>query len=162
MNHVIPENTNPSDFYLDISTIDRRSDALLEETTKRIDAFVTAYDKLNVFPAKTTEILKVPKSEHSWPSIWIGEFGVLVERNFVDTLRDKGVIGATFGQAIFLMLLVGFIFYHLELNFSGVQSRIGVLFFLVVNQTFGIFFVDPRCCHANDQCVCRTKRNHQT
>jgi ABC-type multidrug transport system permease subunit len=34
--------------------------------------------------------------------------------------------------------LIGFIYFKLELDKAGVQSRIGVLFFITINQTFGI------------------------
>jgi ABC-type multidrug transport system ATPase subunit len=102
LGYQIPENTNPSDFYLDITTLDQRSDELRAKTKERIDMFTKAYDeKKVVFEYKGAD--PNHKDEKTqWPSMWIGELSIILGRNWKDTLRDKAVLGATFGQSVFL------------------------------------------------------------
>ncbi|KAJ3087492.1 ATP-binding cassette sub- G member 2 [Quaeritorhiza haematococci] len=151
----LPPKTNPSDFFLDIITLDQRSDELKEESLKRINMFHEAWEsKKNRFLLDGKDVpdtvvistdekkgaeLAVPVPKGSkWPSSWIGEFWTLLDRNMKDVRRDKATIGATIGQGIIIMLVMGFIFFKVTDDAAGVQNRIGVLFFICVNQTFGV------------------------
>lgn len=66
------------------------------------------------------------------------EVSVLLSRNLKDVARDKGTIGATIGQGIMLMILNGFIFFRMPLDYAGAMDRFGLFFFICVNQTFGV------------------------
>ena len=143
----LPPKTNPSDYFLDIITLDQRSDELKAETTARIEKFAAAYEAvrknhLSEAPpdagirSKTTNGGLFNKVE--WASTWSIEFVTLIKRNLIDVRRDAGTLGATLGQGVFLTILLGFIFYQVQLDIAGIQNRIGVLFFLCVNQSFGV------------------------
>lgn len=140
LGYSIPKNVNPCDYFLDITTIDRRDAESQRITTERIDMFVAAFAKLkeNVpklkpMPASNGKELKVV-----WPSYWMSEFVILFSRNASDILRDRLAMIGTIGQNAIIVLLIGFIFYQLPLNTEGVQSRIGVLVFLTINLSFGV------------------------
>lgn len=106
LGYPIPENTNPSDFYLDITTLDQRTEELRKETMSRIDKFVTFYEAHMVETVPMVAETAIDKHmKTQWPSIWIVEFKTLLVRNIIDTLRDKATIGATFGQSAFLLVL---------------------------------------------------------
>ncbi|KAI8905004.1 P-loop containing nucleoside triphosphate hydrolase protein [Gorgonomyces haynaldii] len=137
LGYPIPENTNPSDFYLDIGTVDQRTPELKEASQKRITSFVEAYNKIKPQGRKGGEVNHV-SSRTVWPASWLQEFAILVERNVLDTVRNKSTVIGILGQSIFITIIIGFIFWRLGLDVAGVQSRTGVLFFLIINQTFGV------------------------
>jgi hypothetical protein len=62
---------------------------------------------------------------------------VLTSRAFKNTYRDPSVVAASLGQTFVLVLLIGLVFFRLGYSVQDVQSRAGVLFFTVINQTFG-------------------------
>ncbi|EGF83345.1 hypothetical protein BATDEDRAFT_8584 [Batrachochytrium dendrobatidis JAM81] len=146
LGYPLPEKTNPSDFFLDIMTLDLRSDELRTSSKARIDKFVASYEEIRQIKHNTNPTTFVAgndtrdsvKEPTVWPSSWLTEIKVLLHRNMVDLSRDKATIGTTFGQSIFLMLLIGFIYFKLSHDTAGVQSRIGLLFFICINQTFSV------------------------
>ncbi|KAI8905043.1 P-loop containing nucleoside triphosphate hydrolase protein [Gorgonomyces haynaldii] len=137
LGYPIPENTNPSDFYLDIGTVDQRTPELKEASQKRITSFVEAYNKIKPQGRKGFEA-DTSFAKSIWPASWFQEFSVLLDRNFVDLKRDKATVIGTLAQSVFITILMGFIFWRLGLDVAGVQSRTGVLFFLVVNLSFSV------------------------
>ena len=105
MGYEIPDNTNPSDFFLDITTLDQRTAELKQETTMRIEKFVAAFRGIKVEkPRNVVSQVNEKQRRTQWPSLWIGEFSILLRRNVKNTLRDKAAIGATIGQSIFLFV----------------------------------------------------------
>lgn len=73
-----------------------------------------------------------------WPSTLFGEFFILLTRSLRDNFRNKAVIGANFGQSIFLSALIGLLYFNVSDDAAGVQNRLGVFFFLSINLTFGV------------------------
>ncbi|KAJ3312522.1 hypothetical protein HDU76_002861 [Blyttiomyces sp. JEL0837] len=159
----LPPKTNPSDHFLDVATLDLRSPERQSESTKRIDKFVEAWelvknkthngqvDKKNgdgggdgflvssstAAAAVGGDGLKEWEKGSRYASSWGTQFVTLLERNMKDVLRDVPTIAATIGQGIFITIIMGSIFWQVKLDKTGVQNRIGALFFLVTNQTFG-------------------------
>ncbi|KAH6562521.1 hypothetical protein BASA62_009057 [Batrachochytrium salamandrivorans] len=153
LDYPLPPKTNPSDFFMDIMTLDQRSKELRDASQARIDRFVAAYDIIRQNTFSSTNMLAptpistpglksgnslVNRTRTEWPSSWLGEVMVLLHRNMVDLSRDKASIGTTIGQGLFLMLVLGFIYFKMTNDTGGVQSRIGLLFFLCINQTFAV------------------------
>jgi ABC-type multidrug transport system ATPase subunit len=102
----IPPNINASDFYLDITTFDQRSDELRKETKARIEMFVTEFEKKAQWMDETTKVSTKPpgKIHTQWPTSGLNEFLVLWDRYSKDSIRDKAFIGSTFGQNIFMLV----------------------------------------------------------
>ena len=104
----LPDKTNPSDFFLDIITLDARNKTLREESAARIEKFDAAWrlhERENPLPAPAAVLGGEGDDFARGKSLsWLPEFGILLERNLKDLWRDKGTLGATFGQAIFLGL----------------------------------------------------------
>lgn len=149
LEYPLPDKTNPSDHFIDIATLDQRSPELQASSLERINKFVSAWD---VDKSKLSGLVATPyrgdtvmsKSEFAegdddakYNSSWFTQFYVLLGRNLKDAMRDPAVIGASIIQNIIVCLFVGFIFFRVSLNQSGIQNRIGAAFFLAVNQTFG-------------------------
>lgn len=88
---------NPSDFFLDTITIDRRTPQLFDASQARIEKFCTAFGVVDCapsvsFPQKDLDSIDTVSSKVQWPSTWIGEFVTLLDRDMVDTFRDQGFV----------------------------------------------------------------------
>eukprot|EP00158_Paraphelidium_tribonemae_P009241 Partr_v1_DN28810_c2_g1_i2_m34268 putative ATP-binding cassette, subfamily G (WHITE), member 2 len=133
-----PGNTNPSDFFLDTMTIDFRSESLRLKSVDRVQKLQTAWSQLSgVTSAPEMGDLLPKHSAPIWNNGWLCELGILLNRNFKEMLRDPATIGATLGQAVINMLILGFVFFRLDTSYEGIQNRIGALFFITTNLTFG-------------------------
>ena len=87
---------------------------------KRIQLFATSWSERNTsinFPQASHDVTS--SISVKWPSTWIGEFMILLGRNLKDVMRDKGSLGATLGQGIFIMLIMGFIYFGVTMDEAG-------------------------------------------
>ncbi|RKO90319.1 P-loop containing nucleoside triphosphate hydrolase protein [Blyttiomyces helicus] len=142
LGYPLPPKTNPSDYFLDIITLDQRSEELRAASLKRITQFSAAWNERqgNDEKRKKSPVVSVaePEVADKFPRTIAAEFATLLHRNMKNVARTKSTIGATIGQGIIIMLVMGFIFFKVGNNATGVQNRLGVLFFIAVNQTFGV------------------------
>ena len=86
LGYSIPPKTNPSDFFLDTVTIDRRSPELFISSETRIEKFIAAY---NAIPQEDSHIeVKEPKkswcTKTHWSTSWLSEFYTLTDRNLLN------------------------------------------------------------------------------
>jgi hypothetical protein len=56
-----------------------------------------------------------------------------VRRSFVQELRDKATIGATFGQSFVNIILLGFVFWRIPLDSKGMH---GIFIIIIRNMNF--------------------------
>ena len=111
----LPDKTNPSDFFLDISTLDQRTSQLQAASMERIALFSSAWDLKKRSGAFTlsgkydssvtltrssdgeanlpAKILARVGNNKKYNSSWMTQFAILLERNLKDTFRDAGTIG---------------------------------------------------------------------
>jgi hypothetical protein len=105
LGYPLPDKTNPSDFFLDIITVDQRSDILKEKSMARIKIFWDAWDQISkdMVTSKWDDYkdLTGDAPTKQWPSSLAVEFATLLRRNMLDVIRDKATLGASIGQAIF-------------------------------------------------------------
>ena len=128
----IPPNTNPSDYFSDISTLDQRNSELKEESLKRITLFQEAWKDKVSSPAATKLNLKQELSKVSaWSSPIYYEVFVLLRRAMLDVIRDKATLGATLGQAIFITVNLIFIILSLLWDFFSLDCLLLVLVFKI-------------------------------
>ncbi|KAJ3220188.1 hypothetical protein HDU67_005514 [Dinochytrium kinnereticum] len=128
--------------FLDVVTLDQRTKDLLEESSRRIEKFARAWDQEKDITAMSPAIKYQRPSQPNkgrrifgnsrYNSSWTTQFSTLLGRNMKEVFRDPGSLGASIGQAIFIFLI------RLDLSQAGIQNRLGALFFIVVNQTFGV------------------------
>ncbi|KAI8821334.1 ABC-2 type transporter-domain-containing protein [Fimicolochytrium jonesii] len=155
LGHKCPERTNPADFFLDLIQVDQRD----EESKKTVEKLVEEWKKVekkHIPPIKDNERDKAEDQQNAQKSkqgrqelskkwddgedqfgaSWFTEFTVLLERNFKQILRDKTILVSSLAQQILILLMIGLVFLRLKKDQAGVQNRIGVLFFICINQTF--------------------------
>lgn len=152
LGYPLPPKTNPSDYFLDITTLDQRTPELRAESMGRIEKFETAWAEHGQVTVtdKVFENNGLAGISNAWPSTWFGEFYTLLKRNMKDVLRDKPTLGATLGQGIFIMLIMGFIFFKVDNDAQGVQNRIGIFInFLIYCRCFILYMYQSNILHCN-------------
>ncbi|KAI9093005.1 P-loop containing nucleoside triphosphate hydrolase protein [Phlyctochytrium arcticum] len=143
-----PPRKNPADWFLDLLTIEEET---AKEDLQRIQGFHEAYRQLSLDAPPTKEISKevditndvkldlLPSTSTDpvgWSNSWLVEFGILFERAWLDILRDKPVMIASFARTFVLVILMGFAFFQLDKDQRGIQNRSGILFLWPINQVF--------------------------
>ncbi|KAJ3251958.1 hypothetical protein HK103_001985 [Boothiomyces macroporosus] len=137
LGYKMPLETNPSDFFIDIITIDQRGDEQRQESLKRIAIFENAFKSIQ--QPSTTTLLEVEHSNSriKWPSPWLGEFYVILHRYMVNMARDRSTSLASLAQAIINLVLISLLYANISDDMAGIQNRIGVFLFLGMTFTFG-------------------------
>jgi ABC-type multidrug transport system ATPase subunit len=110
----LPENTNPSDHFLDIITLDQRSETLKEQSLQRITMFHNKWEEVEAnvlgnLPDVTSSDVSKSKGKFvdclgGFKATWATEFFTLLHRNMRETLRDVPTLIATVAQSIVLMV----------------------------------------------------------
>jgi ABC-type multidrug transport system ATPase subunit len=118
LGYSIPDNTNASDFYMDLTTFDQRTDELILTSTGKIKMFVSEFEK-NLEIIQVVKELKINFEGFNNDSIRFhstisNEFMVLCDRYFKDAVCDKAVLFAILMQNVLLLIIVGFIFFQLD------------------------------------------------
>ncbi|KTG03862.1 hypothetical protein cypCar_00023786 [Cyprinus carpio] len=152
---------NPADFFLDVINGDSTAVALNklnddEGTTASLlyDCFLAGIEDHLVEEYKNSSSYKQTKSELerivqgqdystrtksrtiTYSTSFFHQFNWVLKRTFRNLMLNPQTSFAQIGVMIFLALIVGVIFFGVKDNSSGIQNRIGVLFFITVNQCF--------------------------
>ena len=138
LGYPLPPNTNPSDFFLDVITIDRRTPELLEQSSARIEKFTAAFKERSREGTVVHKTDTTNKGCAQYPSTWISEVFILADRFLKNEMRDPVTIGATLGSNIFMMVVLCALYNNVGNGSAGIQNRIGAFFFMTLNLTFGI------------------------
>lgn len=148
--YICPENFNPSDFFLDILSPDARSKELDEETHHRINLIAeawTAKSSQQRFLASEEskgngsdidepgkEIKRIGDEISYYKSI--RNFSLLCWRTWSEQSRDINSLRLKFIMTCFFSLLLGGIYNNIGNDQKSIQNRIGLLFFITINQSF--------------------------
>ncbi|KAF4096253.1 broad substrate specificity ATP-binding cassette transporter ABCG2-like [Onychostoma macrolepis] len=146
---------NPADFFLDVINGESTAVALnklyvneeLDEASKGIeDCLVEEYKNSASYKQTKSELERIvqgqdystrPKSRTiTYSTSFCHQFNWVLKRTFRNLMLNPQTSFAQIGVAIFLALVVGAIFFGVEDNLSGIQNRIGALFFITTNQCF--------------------------
>jgi len=96
-----------------------------------LDSKVAGFEQSATLAADAMRLLKPAKTKDRFANGFMRSFVLLSKRQCVLTLRDKNMLGSLFGEAIFVGILMGGVFYNsarVEMV-SMPRSGIGALFF---------------------------------
>ncbi|XP_056588352.1 broad substrate specificity ATP-binding cassette transporter ABCG2 [Triplophysa dalaica] len=151
---------NPADFFLDVIngdssavTLNKLNDSEeldQEQVTSSLkgieERLVEEYKKSSNFKETQSELQKIvqvqeysirPKSRTiTYNTSFFHQFRWVLKRTFKNLLLNPQTSVAQIGVMIFLALIVGAIFFGVQANSSGIQNRMGALFFITTNQCF--------------------------
>ncbi|XP_007571856.1 broad substrate specificity ATP-binding cassette transporter ABCG2 isoform X1 [Poecilia formosa] len=152
---------NPADFFLDVINGDSTAVTLssLEEDDSQQDAesmsksrkgiedkLVEEYRNCQYYKQTKDELEKIfqgkPTTKSSrfrtitYNTSFLTQFRWVLKRTFRNLALNPQTSIAQVAVTLFLALVVGALFFDVQLNDSGIQNRTGALFFVVVNQCF--------------------------
>jgi ATP-binding cassette subfamily G (WHITE) protein 2 len=125
------EHDNPADFALDL---------LIHCNNQSSTELQTAY--LQSIMHANYENLFINENDHRLideviSRSYIDELYYVCIRTFLNTIRDPAMIASQIIVATLLALLTGLVFNKIQATVeTGVQNRLGVIFFVIVNQIF--------------------------
>jgi ATP-binding cassette subfamily G (WHITE) protein 2 len=121
------EHNNPADFVLDV---------LIHCNIHSTTLLHTAYLQSSMHSKNENSSLNNSVNEILIRS-YLVELYYLSIRTFRNTIRDPAMVASQIIVAVFLALLTGLVFNRIQPTIeNGVQNRLGVIFFIIVNQVY--------------------------
>ncbi|KAJ1949570.1 hypothetical protein FBU59_001083 [Linderina macrospora] len=144
--HQCPVHENPADYFVDIMTLDYRSDATLAESKERVSALADTFARYtaesNASLAEKQSLVRSYGEQDNSQVIakngWLYEYATLANRDWVNAMRNIPFVIGQVVQAIFMGVLIGFMYFYLKDDSLSVMNRMGVLFIITVNATFPV------------------------
>ncbi|XP_037335811.2 broad substrate specificity ATP-binding cassette transporter ABCG2 isoform X1 [Pungitius pungitius] len=150
---------NPADFFLDIingdstavalNSIDREdldSDTLTKSRRGIEEKLVQEYKGSAFFQQTKAELDRIiqgmqatttaPSRTITYNTGFLTQFRWVLKRTFRNLMLNPQTSVAQVAVTLFLALVVGAIFFDVKNDPSGIQNRVGALFFITVNQCF--------------------------
>ncbi|KAJ2347138.1 hypothetical protein GGF43_004823, partial [Coemansia sp. RSA 2618] len=144
-----PMHENPADYFVDLMTLDYRSEESLARSKKQVQDLADKFSEYTGENEKSstsslgkglasqgeelsTEDFDIPRNN------WFHEYSTLARRDWVNILRNVPFLSGQFVQSVFMSLLIGFMFFYLKHDALSVQNRLGIMFIIVVNSSFPI------------------------
>uniref|UniRef100_A0A672HEA3 ATP-binding cassette, sub-family G (WHITE), member 2a n=1 Tax=Salarias fasciatus TaxID=181472 RepID=A0A672HEA3_SALFA len=142
---------NPADFFLDVINGDSTAVAFNDddehmEVTFQIDDTRRTERRNTIFCFFGSPVEKIVMGKQLTSSVrsrtityhtgFFTQFRWVLKRTFRNLLLNPQTSVAQVMVTLFLALVVGAIFFDVQLNSSGLQNRFGALFFITVNQCF--------------------------
>ncbi|KAJ1906086.1 hypothetical protein LPJ81_001540 [Coemansia sp. IMI 209127] len=148
-----PMHENPADYFVDIMTLDYRSEEALEKSKEQVRLLAEKFQEYSGNGQLTSSASSEKHEEKAKPGAssshasgeaklprnsWVYEYSTLARRDWLNALRNVPFLAGQLMQAVFMALIIGFMFYYLKHDALSVQNRLGVLFIIAVNATFPI------------------------
>uniref|UniRef100_A0A8C9RYN1 Broad substrate specificity ATP-binding cassette transporter ABCG2 n=1 Tax=Scleropages formosus TaxID=113540 RepID=A0A8C9RYN1_SCLFO len=159
--YVCEEHNNPADFFLDVINGDSTAAALTkaensddldfgEQSSQRQsieDHLVEEYKRSSYCQDTHAELERIVKGKDysvkpkfrtiTYSTSFSHQFKWVLKRTFRNLMLNPQTSVAQIGVTLFLALIVGAIFFGVKDDRSGLQNRMGALFFITTNQCFG-------------------------
>ncbi|KAJ2776659.1 hypothetical protein GGI15_004783 [Coemansia interrupta] len=148
--HQCPMHENPADYFVDLMTLDYRSEEALAQSKAQVNTLVECFAQYTTRTKPDLNEKHTPAGSYSGSGMavyqesraprnnWFYEYSTMARRDWINALRNVPFIVGQVSQAIFMALLIGFMFFHLKHDALSVSNRLGVLFIICVNATFPI------------------------
>ncbi|KAJ1721924.1 hypothetical protein LPJ53_003613 [Coemansia erecta] len=150
---------NPANFLIDLTTIDFSSDTAMQKSEEHVHLLAETFAKHRGGTLLTTkgsfetevktdcsqrdvditpEVAAIALFEPAPMSRWLGEFQVLMRREWALSVRNHSLVYGMATEPMVMMLFLGFVFFQLKHDQASVQNRIGALFSLSISCTFAV------------------------
>ncbi|XP_053272598.1 LOW QUALITY PROTEIN: broad substrate specificity ATP-binding cassette transporter ABCG2-like [Pleuronectes platessa] len=147
---------NPADFFLDVingdataaigHNLDEDSDSVSKSRQSIEDKLVEEYRSCQYSQQTRAELGRIVQGKQTvkmsrsrtitYSTGFLTQFRWVLKRTFQNLLLNPQTSVAQIAVTLFLALIVGAIFYNVQEDQSGMQNRVGALFFVVINQCF--------------------------
>ncbi|KAJ2742906.1 hypothetical protein GGI20_004147 [Coemansia sp. BCRC 34301] len=143
-----PVHENPADYFIDLMTLDYRSDDALARSKAQVKELAEKFVEREAQLVTSSGSEKPPSASDKGVEFsgeldlprnnWLSEYSTLARRDWANALRNVPFLMGQVTQSVFMALLIGFMFFYLKMDSVSVQNRLGVLFIVAVNATFPI------------------------
>eukprot|EP00128_Syssomonas_multiformis_P012306 Colp12_sorted_trinity150504_noHs@9986 len=151
-----PVNFNPADYYIDLLSNDTRQQVLETRSKARVaflgEAF-SSFEKHQALLQGQDDPTPPQQEVEHFETSWFNELVYLCKRNIELVKRERAATGARLGQTLLFAILLGLIWVNIGRDYADAVAAnntaaatgyanavLGVLFFMVVNQSFGSVF----------------------
>ena len=161
-----PENTNPADYFIDITSVDNKNDTATENSLNQIQSLADSWSKKSVTMTSPVadhlsssaslaekEVSEVEcgitkvQPKRKVRSSFFQQTVILIERAGVNLLRDNLAIWGNLLEVLLVGIVFGFIFYKLPDDQAGVLSKRAALYTVTAIQTYlMLIFIVYRTC----------------
>lgn len=144
----LPPKFNPADFLIDLVSIDQRDPEQQEKTQGQLLSLQTAWasskeakqirsDTASAAVAQADEILKARLEKPAGHHAFLMPFVLLLRRGWREQMRDKLSVAIKTLFTLFISVIFALVYFRLGHSQNNIQDRVGLVFFLTMNQAFG-------------------------
>jgi len=131
------KNFNPADFYLDLIAIDYRSESSFKDSKNRVNFLINEWSKIFLQVSFSEELLIEKNKFFIQPSNFcIRNIQELMYRAWLQNVRNTFALKIKIFTNIFFALVLGGIYSNHNMTQKAIQDKIGILFFIAINQSF--------------------------
>lgn len=177
-----PRFSNPADFYVDLTSIDRRNKemeirclektrmlaALFLDKVKDTEDFIWRVSENNTLPPSTSEMSRLSSSEiiDMFPSSMtlsspkrklpghFRQFCILLRRHVSNDFRDLATLLIHGFEALLMSLLIGFLYYGQGDQKLSIQDTVALLFMIGALTPFAVVLDVIAKCHSERAMLC--------
>ena len=149
--HPIPAHFNPSDHFLDVICVDLRDDTSAVSTIARVDELTQRWagrkphdddgDSHDASKSSLVHRASIAELRQATSSAGAARFFValvlLTRRSWRELTRDKASLIFKNVMAAFFSVVFGLVYFQMSRDQTSIQNRVGILFFVAMNQAFG-------------------------
>ncbi|KAI9761123.1 MAG: hypothetical protein M1840_002020 [Geoglossum simile] len=128
--HDLPAFVNPVEFLLDLAEIDTRSEEAEKASSTRVDQLRKAWERHSQpisGPITTPAVQNVEGGVHRQVGLR-RQVGILTKRNTRAAIRDPAGIARSFIGLVGMSVIVGWIYFRLGEDLTGIRNREGALY----------------------------------
>eukprot|EP00929_Paragymnodinium_shiwhaense_P103829 TRINITY_DN6762_c0_g1_i1.p1 TRINITY_DN6762_c0_g1~~TRINITY_DN6762_c0_g1_i1.p1 ORF type:complete len:661 (+),score=197.53 TRINITY_DN6762_c0_g1_i1:113-2095(+) len=150
LGYPLPPKFNPADFLIDLVSIDQRDPSEQERTEKQRNELQEAWSKRAADKVqenskllsmsaedRVQSILAARVEEPAGQTCTMTPLFLLLKRGWREQMRDKLSIALKIFFNAFFTMVFGLVYFQLDYSQKSIQDRMGLLFFLTMNQAFG-------------------------
>jgi hypothetical protein len=125
-----PTTTNPTDFAMDLITIDLQQSSREEATRKRVRSLILACSRSNIVAGSIPTTISTPAELGALirqPVAFIFAYTILVQRAFINFRRQPPLLMARIMQVSSLAVILVLFFAPLKHDYASIQNRLGFI-----------------------------------
>lgn len=144
----MPPKFNPADFLIDLVSIDQRDPEAQERTEKQLASLQDSWAQRKAGPESEDQqsvdvserrqsILDARPEPPAGQTAFLVPLILLLRRGWREQMRDKLSVTIKMVFNVFFTVIFGLVYFKLGRSQKNIQDRVGILFFLTMNQAFG-------------------------
>ncbi|XP_023931808.1 ATP-binding cassette sub-family G member 8 [Lingula anatina] len=135
-----PEFTNPCDFYVDLCTVDTKTEVTEIESSRRVDSLVKQYSQemlqndsgafVNGAEDEPTRLRRDLEATRLYLPGWFTQWAVLTRRALINNFADYGFLLVQIAESVFMSLVIGVVYLNLQFDQYAMRDRFALMFIL--------------------------------